>query len=62
MTSYCSNPLEFDTNQIKNYHKAAQKARNILLNCNDNNKFQAKVCATCDIFIKYKDEWPISLG
>ena len=62
MTSFCSNSLKFDTNQIKNCHKAAQKARNSLSHCNDDNKFQAKVCAICDtLFIKYKDEQKISV-
>ena len=61
MTSINSDSLKFDTNQIKNCHKAAQKARNSLLHCNDDKKFQAKVCAVCDTFIKYKDEQPISV-
>ena len=61
MTSINSDPLKFDTNQIKNCHKAAQKARNSLLHYNDDKKFQAKVCAVCDTFIKYKDERPISI-
>ena len=59
--SSCCNPLKFNINQIKNCHKAAQKARNSLLHCNDDNKFQAKVCAVCDTFIKYNDERPISV-
>ena len=62
MTSIYSSSLKFNTNQIKSCHKAAQKARNSLFHCNDDKKFQAKVCAVCDIFIKYKDEQPISLG
>ena len=31
------------------------------MHCNDDNKFQAKVCAVCDTFIKYKDKQPISV-
>ena len=62
MTSINRDSLKFDTNQIKNCHKTAQKARNGLLHCNDDNKFQAKVCAVCDTFIKFNDEWPISVG
>ena len=49
--------------QIKT--KIAQKQpkkRNSLLYCNDDNKFQVKVCVICDTFIKYKDEQPISVG
>ena len=61
MTSFCGNSLKFNTNQIRNCHKAAQKARNSLLHCNDDKKFQAKVCAVCDTFIKYNDERPISV-
>ena len=61
MTSINSDSLKFDTNQIKNCHKAAQKARNGVLYCNDVKKFKAKVCAICDTFIKYKDERPISI-
>ena len=61
MTSCCSNPLKFDTNQIKNYHKAAQKQLYSLLHYNDDNKFQAKVCVMCDTFIKYKDERQINV-
>ena len=48
--------------QIKT--KIAQKQpkkRNSLLYCNDDNKFQVKVCVICDTFIKYKDERPISV-
>ena len=62
MSSICSNLLKFNANQIKNCHKAAQKARNSLLHCNDDEKFKAKVCPVCDTFIKYKDEQqPISV-
>ena len=53
--------MKFDTNQIKNCHNSAQKAKNSLLHCNDDDKFQAKVCAKCDTFIKYKDEQPINI-
>ena len=61
MASICSNSLKFNTNQIKNYHKAAQKDRNSLLHCNDDDKFQTKVYAVCDTFMKYNDERPISV-
>ena len=61
MTSICSNSLKFNTNQIKNCHQAAQTARNSLLHCNHDKKFQAKVCAVCETFIKYNDQRPISV-
>ena len=55
------NVLKFSKTQIQNCHKATQKARNSLLHRNDDNEFQAKVCAVCDTFIKYNEERPINV-
>ena len=55
------NVLKFSKTQIQICHKATQKARNSLLHRNDDKEFQAKVCAVCDTFIKYKEERPINI-